>query len=185
MTDLSCFALIFRLVGTHALFLDPFELVGALDSIPEKTVLILSCESVKVGLSSGHFTPDRVWLVDDSSAGMIPDKLPLRLDSNFVTFSRRKRSFDDVILAESYAFKDRTFTRRLGIWSSRTGLLSIPVPLTWDRRVDLEGAEVVSTGMTNPPFYVLAKDRSRASGLMAEVVESVRQAMNFRFILHK
>ncbi len=99
----------------------------------------------------------------------------LRFDSSFQVASGMSGEKGNVILTEWYRMKRKLRTNPLGRWSEDEGLV-IDAPKIWDRRGNLEGAEII-IGVI-PGAYAIPVGINRYSGVYPETIMAMGQLMN-------
>ncbi len=118
-----------------------------------------------------------IWLVLYADSTNV-QRLPLRLDSFFLTWHLIDGS-DDIELVEHYAVKGKYLRGVLGRWSERGGL-RIDEPSVWDRRANLNGAELVTTAMTYHPITMVSQRGKALDGLFPELIGILQGSLNFK-----
>ncbi len=142
----------------------------------EHTSTMVVCQDVDEQVDS--FRSDTVWLLPESALSALEAALPLRLDSNVVTYAdNNNRTF--VELKEHYAVKGNVLSSVLGTFGEEDGL-KVAVPSMWDRRTDWGGAELIGTAETWWPLIGLDEDNlNNITGLYADVINLLGESLNF------
>ena len=156
------------------------EVVGNLDS-DSKPSLVFCEEGVDfAGLrwKARNFDGNVAWLVPQSVLdGMDLMALPLRLDSQLMGFRRNESG--DYLFSEYYGVKGKPFSdQNFGSWSSTTSELDISEPAKWERRSNLQAAELVNTVLPWRPMIDVLED-GRTVGLLPDVLGMLKKSLNF------
>ncbi len=113
----------------------------------------------------------------------IPDAARLRLDSQLYMYEV-SRNGSAIRLMEAYAIKGGpVIVQEIGMWHNSDEGLQIYVPLVWERRSDLRGTTLVNGilpyGVYNDVHTKENGDVEATSGAFADLLEAMRQEMNF------
>ncbi len=103
----------------------------------------------------------------------------LRLDSRFFTYSAQQ---DDIKVQELYRIKKGPILRQdYGVWNETENALSVPEPALWERRTNLQGAEIVDSILEWKPFIIMDPegDFARTTGIHVDMLTELQRALNF------
>ncbi len=139
--------------------------------IEKEKILFFECDRVP-SLTEGTLGENHVWVSVSA-----PNELPLRLDSNFVTY--QARSPQGLDLHENYKVKGGRLIRQpLGHWTERGGL-RVSEAKKWDRRSDLRGARL--TNIILPWMALNMMEGNRSEGLYPDLLQFLSKELNFTF----
>ena len=166
------------------LFYVSFVQQGGLElSLHEEDSRMIICplDRIKSVARKEHFTPNLFWVVESSNSVEDLSKVPLSLNSNFVTYQEDLQG--RMVLTEWFKIKGGEPKKAfLGTWSLEGGL-DVPVPFVWNRRSDMGGATLVNGVLLGdwPPMCIVSKDSEgviKTSGLLSEVLDMIRTELN-------
>jgi hypothetical protein len=111
-----------------------------------------------------------------------PENLTLRLDSLLFLYKADEMGFG---VYEAYSIKNRPVKiQNFCRWEPGSGL-SVPVPNLWDRRKDLGGIEIRNAVLDWHDLFNVGTDGSQSTGLLPEIIETLRNVMNFSLVKGK
>ncbi len=169
---------------------DPAASVATLrDHSANGATVMVACDALnfsEVVVTRGDLAKNVVWLVASTpDIAETAEALPLSLGSNFLVYHSQESQEEAGILTihEMYSVKSRILRQNVfGRWSPDQGL-TVPQPNIWARRGDLMGVTLVSTVLEWSPLLILEEGGNSTAGLMAEVLRTLQNSLNFRYIL--
>ncbi len=118
--------------------------------------------------------PEFVWLSFDKT---IPEKLPLRLDSNYLTYEAGANG--SWILYENYKVKRGILQRAaVSTWTKKYGVKMRRKEL-WERRSDLGGTTLTNVMLPFTTWNIIMNDSAPLNGLMPNVLDALAMSLNF------
>ena len=151
------------------------------DTAGESNLILCPLESILKIKSENYFQSQNHWLTTFSREEEI-GALPLRLDSNFISYHIIKNG--KVTLTEWYKVKaGRAMSVPLAIWSPDSGLVA-PTPFRWHRRTDFGGA-VLRNGLVLGDFPPVCMVQQKGNGgmvttgLLPDFLDMLVDKLNF------
>ncbi len=141
----------------------------------KQTTLLTDCiYSVDSPYSLG---PNFVWLIEDKSKIAV-NSLPLRLDSNFLTFQFEIKTKSWTI-QEHYKVKNGSpQSVTVAKWFSNQSL-SITKDNIWERRSNLGGATLTNVMLPWTTWNIIRGDHEPLDGLMPGMLSALANSLNF------
>ena len=149
-----------------------------LNNVDNKVLFV--CPFHDIQTEEEHFLPHVYWLTEFQEISEA-SVLPLRLDSNFVSYTE---SQDKLELTEWFKVKGgNILSTPLGLWSFRAGL-TVPLPMKWERRGDFGGASFVNGIILGdwPPICMVNQKQDGTVeiwGLLPDVMDVLKAKLNF------
>ncbi len=149
------------------------------------TVMVLCERTILSGLSSTPelFRGNTVWVVPEE---ILPDsqvqELPLRLDSNLVSYSKIDNSTYEV--KETYRINSVTSSvtkyNTLGTWSPNRGFHMESSAALWERRANLSGVTLINS-VRHFDGLCSVEANGTVTGFMPDLLGLLQESLLFRF----
>ncbi len=161
------------------------------DAFDMETTVLLVCPFLDVTVflnpSNRRLLSSRfVWLLNESliDKGSL-DSLPLRLDSNLISYGTT--GYGGLALRENYKIKGGDIvTSPLGVWTHRGGGGLHPQSrLKWERRSNLRGVLLTDVTMQFAPWTIkVGEDEDgggglKLEGMLIDMLEVMKESLNF------
>jgi len=138
----------------------------------EHSVSIVYSFSDRGNFNSNYFTERFIWLAPEGDV----DKFPLRLDSNFYTWSLKKST---IHLKQAYKIRNVTVSSSFGMIDIREWSLSPVSSLSkWERRSDLMGIQLIDISLPWA-YYNVPDDGGGFEGSIGSVMKAIAEHANF------
>ncbi len=146
--------------------------------------VLVACDEVDLSqVDRRDFGENTIWLVSSKMDVKEIKNLPLTLNSNLLMYYYKGENGrkDTLLISEVYSIKDEILvTNVFGHWSTSEGL-TVPEPMIWERRRNLQGAKLVNMVMHWNPITILERDNNTHTGFFGELLSELQEALNFRY----